>query len=141
MDILQLASDFRAARINRRLTQQDVAGGAGVSVVTVSRFERGELLEIGTVKLLNLFKLVGLELYPRPLGHVRTLDDIQRQRTLASVAGSVRPNITLGGSASTSVHKSSPGKIIPRDRNNIDVDTEPRKNQRVRHSKAEKNHG
>ena len=129
MDILQLASAFRAARINCRLTQQDVAGGAGVSVVTVSRFERGELLEIGTVKLLNLFKLVGLELYPRPLGHVRTLDDIQRQRTLALAAGSVRPD------------KSGSGAIIPRERNSIDLDIEPRKNRRVRHSKTGKTHG
>ena len=129
MDILQLASAFRTARINCRLTQQDVARGAGVSVVTVSRFERGDLLEIGTVKLLNLFKLVGLELYPRPLGHVRTLDDIQRQRTLALAAGSSHPD------------KSGSGAIIQRDRNIIDFDIEPRKNQRVRHSKTGKTHG
>lgn len=120
MDILELANAFRAARINSRLTQQDVAGGAGVSVVTVSRFERGELLEIGTVKLLNLFKLVGLELQPRPLGHVRTLDDIQRQRALSSAAGTARL---------TTNQKSG------------DYDIEPPTKQRVRHSKAEKTHG
>ena len=141
MDILQLASAFHAARINCRLTQQDVAGGAGVSVVTVSRFERGELLEIGTVKLLNLFKLVGLELYPRPLGHVRTLDDIQRQRALSSAAGTVRPTTILKGSDSTSFNKSSSGAIIQREQKSGEFDIEPRKNQRVRHSKTEKTHG
>lgn len=86
MDILQLANAFRSARLECRLTQQDVARGAGVSVVTVSRFERGELLEIGVVKLLNLFSQVGLELYPRPLGHLRTLDDIQRERSASSAS-------------------------------------------------------
>jgi transcriptional regulator with XRE-family HTH domain len=80
MNILELGQAFRAARIEHRLTQQDVAKGAGVSVPTVSRFERGDLLEMGMVKLLALFNLVGLDLYPRPLGQVRTLDDIQRER-------------------------------------------------------------
>ncbi|MFZ4536113.1 helix-turn-helix domain-containing protein [Propionivibrio sp.] len=80
MDIIELGQTFRAARIERRLTQQDVAKQAGVSVPTVSRFERGDLLEMGVVKLLTLFNLVGLELYPRILGHSRTLDDIQRER-------------------------------------------------------------
>ena len=84
MDILQLANAFRSARLECRLTQQDVARGAGVSVVTVSRFERGELLEIGVIKLLKLFNQLGLELYPRHLGHVRTLDDIQRERSASS---------------------------------------------------------
>ena len=80
MDILELGQAFRAARIEHRLTQQEVAQQAGVSVPTVSRFERGDLLEMGVVKLLTLFNLVGLELYPRPLGQSRTLDDIQRER-------------------------------------------------------------
>lgn len=80
MDILELGQAFRAARIEHRLTQQEVAKQAGVSVPTVSRFERGDLLEMGVVKLLTLFNLVGLELYPRPLGQSRTLDDIQRER-------------------------------------------------------------
>jgi len=141
MDILQLASAFRAARINSRLTQQDIADGAGVSMATVSRFERGDLLELGIVKLLNIFKLVGLELYPRPIGHVRTLDDIQRERTLALAAGSVRPNMILEGSTSTSFNQSSSGAIIQRAPKDGSLDIEPRKNQRVRHSKTGKTHG
>jgi transcriptional regulator with XRE-family HTH domain len=120
MDILQLAGIFRAARINCRLTQQDVADGAGVSVVTVSRFERGELLEIGTVKLLNLFRLVGLELYPRPLGHVRTLDDIQRQRALSLADGPAYPRTIQEGG---------------------ELDIEPQKSRRVRHAKTGNPHG
>lgn len=83
MDIVELGQAFRAARIARRLTQQDAARHAGVSVATISRLERGDLLELGVVKLISLFGLVGLDLTTRPKGHTRTLDDIQRENSLA----------------------------------------------------------
>jgi transcriptional regulator with XRE-family HTH domain len=83
MDIVELGQAFRAARIARRLTQQDAAQYAGVSVATISRFERGDLLELGVGKLISLFGLVGQELIPRPKGHTRTLDDIQRENMVA----------------------------------------------------------
>ena len=83
MDIVELGQAFRAARIARRLTQQDAARHAGVSVATISRLERGDLLELGVVKLISLFGLVGLDLTTRPKGHTRTLDDIQRENSVA----------------------------------------------------------
>ena len=83
MDIVELGQVFRAARIARRLTQQDAARHAGVSVATISRLERGDLLELGVVKLISLFGLVGLDLTTRPKGHTRTLDDIQRENSSA----------------------------------------------------------
>lgn len=83
MDIVELGQAFRAARIARRLTQQDAARHAGVSVATISRLERGDLLEVGVVKLISLFGLVGLDLTTRPKGHTRTLDDIQRENSVA----------------------------------------------------------
>ncbi len=86
MDIVELGQAFRAARISRRLTQQDAARHAGVSVATISRLERGDLLELGVVKLISLFGLVGLDLTTRPKGHTRTLDDIQRENSLLSKA-------------------------------------------------------
>jgi transcriptional regulator with XRE-family HTH domain len=78
MDIVELGLAFRAARITRRLTQHDAARHAGISVATISRLERGDLLEIGVMKLISLFGLVGMDLTTRPKGHTRTLDDIQR---------------------------------------------------------------
>jgi transcriptional regulator with XRE-family HTH domain len=81
MDIVELGQTFRATRIARRLTQQNAAEHAGVSVATISRLERGDLLEIGVVKLISLFGLVGLDLTTRPKGHARTLDDIQRENS------------------------------------------------------------
>lgn len=83
MDIVELGQVFRAARIARRLTQQDAARHAGVSVATISRLERGDLFELGVVKLISLFGLVGLDLTTRPKGHTRTLDDIQRENSAA----------------------------------------------------------
>jgi transcriptional regulator with XRE-family HTH domain len=76
MTIIDLAETFRQARIERRLTQREVATEAGLGSITVSRFERGALTEIGLVKLLAMFRVVGLELFARPVGHRRTLDDI-----------------------------------------------------------------
>ncbi len=86
MDIVELGQAFRTARVARRLTQQDAARHAGVSVATISRLERGDLLELGVVKLISLLGLVGLDLATRPKGHGRTLDDIQRESLLEKSA-------------------------------------------------------
>ncbi len=79
MMLIDLADSFKKARIAHRFTQKEVAAAAGVSVLTVSNFERSALMEIGAVKLLALFQKVGLELQVRPAGHRRTLDDISRE--------------------------------------------------------------
>jgi transcriptional regulator with XRE-family HTH domain len=51
MDALRLGAVLRAVRIRRRLRQRDVAIRAGVSDVTVSRIERGQIdpIPFGTV--------------------------------------------------------------------------------------------
>jgi transcriptional regulator with XRE-family HTH domain len=97
MDIIELGQAFRAARIARRLTQQDAARHAGVSVATISRLERGDLLELGVVKLISLFGLVGLDLTTRPKGHTRTLDDIQRENSLAKSSAGENMKVTAAG--------------------------------------------
>lgn len=79
MTLFDLAEDFRQARLRARLTQQDVAEATGTHVITISKFERGAVTEIGAVKLLALLRAVGLELVARPAGHARTLDDIARE--------------------------------------------------------------
>lgn len=99
MDIVELGQAFRAARIARRLTQQDAARHAGVSVATISRLERGDLLELGVVKLISLFGLVGLDLTTRPKGHTRTLDDIQRENSLAKSSAGENMKVSAAGAA------------------------------------------
>lgn len=97
MDIVELGLAFRAARIARRLTQQDAAQHAGVSVATISRLERGDLLEIGVMKLISLFGLVGMDLTTRPKGHTRTLDDIQREYSAEKSPVGASKKITNSG--------------------------------------------
>jgi len=76
MNLSDLADAFKGARITARLTQREAAEAAGVSTLLVSKLERGELSEIGSVKLLALLRKVGLEVYVRPAGQQRTLNDI-----------------------------------------------------------------
>jgi len=80
MNIIELGLTFREARLARGLTQRGVAERAGLHPTTVSDFERGTLVELGLTKSIALFEAVDLELIARPRGHVRTLDDIARER-------------------------------------------------------------
>lgn len=121
MDIVELGQAFRAARIARRLTQQDAARHAGVSVATISRLERGDLLELGVVKLIGLFGLVGQDLTTRPKGHARTLDDIQRENSLAKSAAANSQAQAHGGE---NIKVTAAGAVLPA-------------HQRVRRTKAE----
>lgn len=79
MNLGDLADAFKSARITARLTQREAAAGAGVSTLLVSKLERGALSEIGSVKLLALLREVGLEVYVRPAGQQRTLNDIAEE--------------------------------------------------------------
>jgi transcriptional regulator with XRE-family HTH domain len=79
MNLLELSEAFKSARLAAGLTQQEVAKVAGVGVILVSRFERAALTEMGAVKLIALLRAVGLELYARPAGQQRTLNDIARE--------------------------------------------------------------
>jgi transcriptional regulator with XRE-family HTH domain len=79
MTLYELGQAFRTARIQRSLTQVEAARAAGVGKTLVSEFERGALTEVGALKLLALFQVVGLELLARPAGQGRTLDDIARE--------------------------------------------------------------
>ena len=124
MDIVELGQVFRAARIARRLTQQDAARHAGISVATISRLERGDLLELGVVKLISLFGLVGLDLTTRPKGHTRTLDDIQREDSVAK---------SMQTFAAKSLSKATDGE----NRKVTAVGAVLQAHQRVRRTKAE----
>jgi transcriptional regulator with XRE-family HTH domain len=79
LNLIELSETFKSARLAARLTQQEVAKAAGVGAILVSRFERAALTEMGAVKLMALLRAVGLELYTRPPGQQRTLNDIARE--------------------------------------------------------------
>jgi len=81
MDLFALGEAFRAARIAADKTQQDVAALTGTTKQRISRFETGQLTELGIVKLLSLLDAVGIELFVRPIGHGRTLDDVLAEQS------------------------------------------------------------
>jgi transcriptional regulator with XRE-family HTH domain len=86
MNLFELGETFRLARIAANKTQQQVAEQSGIPRARISRFETGLLPELGTVKLLSLFEAVGLELFARPIGHGRTLDDILDEQRAPAVS-------------------------------------------------------
>ena len=79
MNLIELSEVFKSARLAAGLTQREVAKVAGVGAILVSRFERAALAEMGAVRLMALLRAVGLELYTRPQGQRRTLNDIARE--------------------------------------------------------------
>ncbi|WP_084598321.1 helix-turn-helix domain-containing protein [Paraburkholderia atlantica] len=103
MDLFELGETFRHTRIAANKTQQQVAELSGVTRARISRFETGRLPELGTAKLLSLFEAVGLELYARPIGHGRTLDDVlaeQRAPTVPQTRRRVRVPRSKGSTES-----------------------------------------
>lgn len=55
----ELGARFRAYRIALRLTQKEVAEKAGVSVLTLSRFETGNSASISLPYFLALLRVIG----------------------------------------------------------------------------------
>jgi transcriptional regulator with XRE-family HTH domain len=102
MNLFELGETFRLARIAANKTQEQVAGQSGIPRARISRFETGLLPELGTVKLLSLFEAVGLELFARPIGHGRMLDDVlAEQRTPAVSVEETRRRVRLPHSESS----------------------------------------
>ncbi|MFT4063333.1 helix-turn-helix domain-containing protein [Paraburkholderia sp.] len=107
MDLFELGEMFRHTRIAANKTQQQVAEQSGVTRARISRFETGRLPELGTVKLLSLFEAVGLELFARPIGHGRTLDDVlAEQRTPAVPEIRRRVRVRRSGTGAKTIKKS-----------------------------------
>jgi transcriptional regulator with XRE-family HTH domain len=138
MNLFELGQALKDARIRQRLTQGELASRTGVSLSSISGLERGSLPEIGTVKLLQLFAAVELELQPRPVGQRRTLDDVNAENVRTSYAAQTASDTmtipmarlkatgkSLAGTAQTSEHSK------PADRTKEFSQTR----QRVRHAK------
>ena len=66
------------------LRQQAVAGQAGITPESLSRFERGRGAEFGTRKLLAVLAVLGMELSIIPTGQAGTLDELRRERHQSS---------------------------------------------------------
>lgn len=63
------------------LHQQAVAAQAGITPESLSRFERGRLVELGTRKLLAVLSILGMELDLVLTGQSGMLDELRIERS------------------------------------------------------------
>ena len=79
MNLFELGQVLKHARLDKRLTQSELAQLTGVSLSSISGLERGSLSEIGVVKLIVLLSALGLELRTGVKGRRRSLDDARQE--------------------------------------------------------------
>ena len=63
-----------------RPTSQQTASRTGLSRETLGRFERGQLSEFGSRKLLTVLAALGMEMSFAESGMAGTLDELRRER-------------------------------------------------------------
>jgi len=76
----ELGRSVAASRRELRLDQKDVAAQAGVTRESLVRFERGQLPEFGSRKLLAILAVLGMEVTFTKIGMSGSLDELRRER-------------------------------------------------------------
>lgn len=64
-----------------RLNQNEVAQRSGITRESLVRFERGQVSEFGSRKLLAVLAVLGLEMTFTEVGISGTLDELRRERS------------------------------------------------------------
>lgn len=78
--VAELGQAVAARRKALKLHQSDVAAHAGLRRESLVRFERGQLSEFGSRKLLAVLAVLGLEISFTEVGKSGTLDELRRER-------------------------------------------------------------
>jgi HTH-type transcriptional regulator / antitoxin HipB len=78
--LAELGQSVAARRKALNLHQSDVATRSGLTRESLVRFERGQLSEFGSRKLLAVLAVLGLEMSFTELGKSGTLDELRRER-------------------------------------------------------------
>jgi HTH-type transcriptional regulator/antitoxin HipB len=76
----ELGEAVAARRKKRRLTQAELASRAGLTRELVARFERGNVTEFGSRKLLAVLAVLDLEMTFIEVGTSGSLDELRRER-------------------------------------------------------------
>jgi transcriptional regulator with XRE-family HTH domain len=76
----ELGEAVAAKRKALKLSQSEVANRTGLTRETLVRFERGQLSEFGSRKLLAVLAVLGLEISFTEVGSAGTLDELRRER-------------------------------------------------------------
>jgi transcriptional regulator with XRE-family HTH domain len=77
--MMELGNRMRLARKEKKLTQAQLAGMAGISRKTLGEIETGTVVDVGIRKVERVLDILGLELTVRPLGAPPTLEELQRE--------------------------------------------------------------
>lgn len=81
---MQSLSELGEAVATRRkalkLSQSYVAAHSGLTRETIVRFERGQVTEFGSRKLLAVLAVLGMEMTFNEVGVSGTLDELRRER-------------------------------------------------------------
>ncbi|HVK54154.1 MAG TPA: helix-turn-helix transcriptional regulator [Burkholderiales bacterium] len=81
MQTLQELGEMVAARRQAlSLRQGEVATQAGISQESLSRFERGRVVEFGARKLMAVLAVLGMELQFIEMGASGSLDELRKER-------------------------------------------------------------
>ena len=78
--LTELGEAVAAKRKALKLSQSEVASRTGLTRETLVRFERGQLTEFGSRKLLAVLAVLGMELSFVEAGMSGTLDELRRER-------------------------------------------------------------
>jgi transcriptional regulator with XRE-family HTH domain len=78
--LAELGATVAAQRKALKLNQNEVAMRSGLTRETLVRFERGQLAEFGSRKLLAVLAVLGLEISFTEVGSAGTLDELRRER-------------------------------------------------------------
>lgn len=76
----ELGEAVGATRRELRLKQKDVAAQAGITPESLLRFERGQVSEFGSRKLLAVLAVLGMEITFVKAGMTGSLDELRRER-------------------------------------------------------------
>ncbi len=76
----ELGKTVAATRRELGLKQKDVAAQAGITAESLLRFERGQVAEFGSRKLLAVLAVLGMEIRFVKSGMSGLLDELRRER-------------------------------------------------------------
>jgi HTH-type transcriptional regulator / antitoxin HipB len=79
--IQELGKAVANARRELGLKQKTVAAQAGIVPESLLRFERGQVAEFGSRKLLAVLAVLGMELTYTKAGTAGSLDELRRERS------------------------------------------------------------
>jgi len=81
--LAELGKAVAARRKALKLHQSEVAARSGLTRESLVRFERGQLTEFGSRKLLAVLAVLGMEMTFTEVGKSGTLDELRRERGTA----------------------------------------------------------